>query len=160
MSVAVAAVHTAGLYSASFFCPLCIWLSLRRSSQIAGLFFSQSTSICSWPTFWYKWSRSTSFFSAPLSFPLVKVSGAASSNCFFQILIWLAWTPYSDANSAIVFCPFYCVKRDSSLQFLAVLFSNHLVSPFDWKYTLAHCLIYGVHYNTSSEVRFIQMNQN
>ena len=103
MSEAVAAVHTAGLYSESYFCPLCIWLSLRRSSQIAGLFFSQSTSICSWPTFLYKWSRSTSFFSASLSFPLLKAAGAASSNCFFQILIWLACTPYSDANSAIVY---------------------------------------------------------
>jgi len=26
------------------------------------------------------------------------------------------------------------------------LISAHLVPPFDWKYTLAHCLIYGVHY--------------
>ena len=40
-----------------------------------------------------------------------------------------------------------------SLQFLAVLFSDHSVSPFDRKYTLAHCLIYGVHYSTDYETK-------
>ena len=35
-------------------------------------------------------------------------------------------------------------------------FSTPSVSPFDWKYTLAHCLIYGVHY----KVRRIERMMN
>ena len=51
-------------------------------------FFSQSTSICNWQTFWYKRSHSIFYFSASLYFTSEKASGADSSNCFFQLLSW------------------------------------------------------------------------
>jgi len=38
---------------------------------------------------------------------------------------------------------FYIIFQKKSLFFI---FSAHSVSPFDWKYTLTYCLIYGVHY--------------
>jgi hypothetical protein len=33
-----------------------------------------------------------------------------------------------------------------------MLFPTHPVSPFDWKHTLTHCLIYGVHYKAPTYI--------
>ena len=64
----------------------------------------------------------------------------------------LKWTPSQGQFFSwikVYFCLFFIVLftlPSWQLLFSAVLFSAHLESPFYWKYTLAHCPIYGVHY--------------
>ena len=71
-------------------------------------------------------------------------------------IVSILYTPSISSNVIDFTCP-WCRIMGSFFDFslhqvllelsiTCCIFSAHSVSPFDWKYTLAHCLISGVHY--------------
>jgi hypothetical protein len=69
------------------------------------LFFNQSISIFNCPISWYSDATNASSVRSRRSRPPENPVWISSNACFFHWVIWVGWTPYSAANSLIVFCP-------------------------------------------------------